>query len=218
MTSIKPHNEGELFVSGNPMEFENTSLAGAHFKNVNLRSTRFVDVNLVESSFSNASLAGATFDDADFSNVTITDANLEGMMINGMPVSGMSQQAIVGTILYAKSVARISPFYAECCGLELMHSEDDHVVLASPAFQLVIVAIPQSIAASISIATPPARRESTPIKLFFLVQSIDAIRKVATRLGGALNPPESEWNFRGGKICDGHDPEGNVVQFRERTR
>ena len=129
----------------------------------------------------------------------------------------MSYQAIAGAVLYAKNIECASAFYAGCCGLEVAHSEDDHVVLESPTFQLVIVAIPTTIAASISITTPPARRTETPIKLFFHVDSIDAIREVAARLGGELNPAEREWRFQSTRVCDGIDPEGNVVQFREKV-
>jgi hypothetical protein len=32
---------------------------------------------------------------------------------------------------------------------------------------------------------------------------------------GAVNPPDQEWSFNGITVCDGLDPEGNVVQFRE---
>jgi predicted enzyme related to lactoylglutathione lyase len=121
----------------------------------------------------------------------------------------------VGAVLYATHIERVSRFYTECCGLSMAHSEDDHVVLESPTFQLVILAIPESIAGSVSVATPPVRRENTPIKLVFHVNSIGAIRKVITGLGGELNPPEREWTYQGRRVCDGHDPEGNVVQFRE---
>jgi len=124
----------------------------------------------------------------------------------------------MGAVLYAKSVERVRPFYVECCGLNAVHSEDDHVVLESPIFQLVILAIPEAIARSISITTPPIRRENTPIKLAFPVESIDAVRELATRHGGELNSPEREWRYQGRRVCDGHDPEGNVVQFRENAR
>jgi predicted enzyme related to lactoylglutathione lyase len=126
-----------------------------------------------------------------------------------------STLATAGAVLYAKNVERVAPFYIECCGLGITHSEDDHVVLESPSFQLVILAIPESLAGSIFVATPPVRRENTPIKLVFHVESIDAIRRVIASLGGEINPPEREWNYQGRRVCDGHDPEGNVVQFRE---
>ncbi|HMB56785.1 MAG TPA: VOC family protein [Arenimonas sp.] len=130
----------------------------------------------------------------------------------------MSQHAAVGAVVYAKNVARLSAFYSRICDLQLTHSETDHVVLASPAFQLVILAIPAGIAESITLTSPPTRREDTPIKLVFHVESIDAVRKLAADLGGELNPREREWFFQGGRVCDGHDPEGNVVQFREKAR
>jgi len=220
-------------VSGNSLEFESTSLSEAHFNDVDLRSSRFADVNLADASFSNVSLTGAKFDDVNFGNVAITDANLEGMTIDGILVSElfraygarqfirggpMSHQAKAGAVLYARNVERVRAFYAGCCGLEVAHSEDDHVVLESPTFQLVILAIPEAIAASISITTPPTRRTDRPIKLFFHVDSIDAIREAAAGLGGELNPPGREWQYQGSKVCDGIDPEGNVVQFRERAR
>ena len=129
----------------------------------------------------------------------------------------MSDHASAGAVLYATNIERVGRFYAQCCGLEVAHSEGDHVVLASPTFRLVVHAIPASIAASIAIATPPARRTGTPVKLFFHVDSIDAIREMAARLGGEINPPGREWNFNGHKVCDGMDPEGNVVQFREKA-
>jgi hypothetical protein len=33
--------------------------------------------------------------------------------------------------------------------------------------------------------------------------------------GGELNPPDKEFAARGFRACDGHDPEGNVLQLRE---
>jgi hypothetical protein len=30
-----------------------------------------------------------------------------------------------------------------------------------------------------------------------------------------MNPVEREWRFEDAKVCDGHDPEGNVFQLRQ---
>jgi len=49
------------------------------------------------------------------------------------------------------------------------------------------------------------------------VPSIAASRETAAKLGGELNPPEREWEFDQAKVCDGHDPEGNVFQLRQFT-
>ncbi len=118
-------------------------------------------------------------------------------------------------MLYAKNVARLRAFYSDVAGLTLTHEEVDHAVVESPTFQLVIHAIPADIAATITILAPPERRTDVPVKLVFPVASIDAAREAAGRLGGELNPREMVWEYQGCRICDGHDPEGNVVQFRE---
>jgi hypothetical protein len=69
----------------------------------------------------------------------------------------------------------------------------------------------------LSVANPPLRREDTAVKLVLPVSSIATARSLAQPLGGELNPPEREWQFLGSRVCDGHDPEGNVIQFRENT-
>jgi predicted enzyme related to lactoylglutathione lyase len=126
----------------------------------------------------------------------------------------MSDHEKAGAVLYAKDVPRVSAFYAGVAGMAVTHTEADHVVLESAALQLVVVAIPAAIAATIEIAQPAQRRTDTPIKLAFSVSSLDAAREAAPRLGGALNPVEREWIYQQHRVCDGHDPEGNVVQFR----
>jgi predicted enzyme related to lactoylglutathione lyase len=129
----------------------------------------------------------------------------------------MPEHERAGAVLYAKNVARVGAFYAGIAGMTVTHTEADHVVLESPSLQLVIVAIPAAVAATIDIAEPPQRRTDTPIKLAFTVAGLDAARKAAPQFGGALNPVEREWAYRQHRVCDGHDPEGNVVQFRVRA-
>jgi hypothetical protein len=79
----------------------------------------------------------------------------------------------------------------------------------------VIHAIPPDIAASFEITRPPVRREETPVKLVFLVTSIRAARALAIAHGGQVDPIEREWVFGTYRVCDGHDPEGNVIQLRQ---
>ena len=102
-------------------------------------------------------------------------------------------------------------FYQAGAGLSAEHAESDHVVLASPAFQLVVHRVPEPIAASVEIENPPRRRTETPIKLVFWVASIAMARAMALRHGGELLDPDREWEFQGALVCDGQDPEGNVV-------
>lgn len=127
----------------------------------------------------------------------------------------MSDEIRAGAVLYAKDLPRVSDFYAGAIGLAVTHRDRDHVLLTGRALDLVVQAIPAHIAEAIEITTPPARREETPIKLIFPVASISAVRAAAARFGGEIDPPEREWRYRGTRVCDGHDPEGNVIQLGE---
>ncbi len=118
-------------------------------------------------------------------------------------------------VVYAVDVSRLTAFYAQVAQLPVLLVEPDYALLASRTFELVIHAIPAQVAAQIEITVPPQRREDTPIKLGFLVASLAEARVRAAALGGQLDPVEREWAFRGSRLCDGHDPEGNVIQLRE---
>jgi hypothetical protein len=65
------------------------------------------------------------------------------------------------------------------------------------------------------VAAPPVRRAEAAYKPVFFVPSIETIRDVAASHGGMVEPADREWNFNGFTVCDGTDPEGNVIQFRE---
>jgi Glyoxalase-like domain len=106
-------------------------------------------------------------------------------------------------------------FYATVTGIGPPTIENGFAVFGSKPSQFVIVRIPERIADSIDIAAPPEPREDTPFKLVFAVEDIAHARDRAARLGGALKAVESEWVFEGSKVCDGHDPEGNVFQLRQ---
>lgn len=127
----------------------------------------------------------------------------------------MSNQPKSGAVLFAKDLPRVAKFYEELLTMTVSVSEPDHIVLESTEFQLVVHAIPKKVAKSIKITSPPVRRTEVPTKLFFPVASLAETRVKAAALGGELNPKNKEWEARAFRACDGHDPEGNVVQFRE---
>jgi len=120
-----------------------------------------------------------------------------------------------GAILYAKDLDRISEFYAAVADLAVTESASGHVALEANGFQLVVVAVPQHIAATIHVQSPPVRREATPIKLVFFVRNTEAASTKVAQLGGQMNPVERSWQFQGAAVLDGHDPEGNVFQLRQ---
>ena len=116
-------------------------------------------------------------------------------------------------MLYAKDMNRVAAFYVAVLGVQPVDRDEKHVVLESGGFQLVILRVPREIASTIVIAVPPVRRSEAAIKLVFFVPSISRLRGVAEAHGGVMEPAEQEWSFNGITVCDGLDPEGNVIQF-----
>jgi hypothetical protein len=99
--------------------------------------------------------------------------------------------------------------------LLLFEEASSHDVLRGHGMEVVVHAIPRKIAAENKITQPPAVREDTPIKPTFVVASLEVVRAAAQATGGYLKPLEGAWHFRGATVLDGHDPEGNVVQFKQ---
>ncbi len=126
-----------------------------------------------------------------------------------------SNHISAGAVLYAVDMRRISAFYAAVVGLVETRRDADFVVLERGGFQLIVLSIPERLASTVTIAVPPRRREETPIKLVFVVPDVGAARQVVADHGGVLHGSDREWRFADWRVCDGHDPEGNVFQLRE---
>jgi predicted enzyme related to lactoylglutathione lyase len=119
------------------------------------------------------------------------------------------------TVIFAKDIVTLARFYREVVTMTEVLHDQHHVVLDDEHFQLVIHGIPKQIAAQIHITAPPEVREDTAIKPCLPVSSIAQARLRAQELGGCIGPKAKEWEARGFRACDGHDPEGNVFQVRE---
>ncbi len=70
---------------------------------------------------------------------------------------------------------------------------------------------------TLNISVPPVVRDGTPIKCSFWVENLQHVKTEAEAAGGATKPVSAAWRWRGQLHLDGHDPEGNVVQFRTRV-
>ena len=99
-------------------------------------------------------------------------------------------------------------------GLGEAHRDDDHILLESPGFQLVVHRIPDRSATAIQPAEPPTRRATAAFKPVFFVQSLERVRAIVSAHGGTMERRDQEWSFNGVAVCDAVDPEGNVIQFR----
>ena len=130
----------------------------------------------------------------------------------------MSDESRTGVVLFATRLDRVATFYSRVLGLGEAHRDDDHILLESPAFQLVVHRIPDHGATAIPPAEPPTRRATAAFKPVFFVRSLEGVRTIVSTHGGAMEPRDKEWSFNGVAVCDAVDPEGNVIQFRERGR
>jgi len=127
----------------------------------------------------------------------------------------MSYESRTGAVLFAKSLDRIAEFYAAVLGLNEANRDDEHIVLESPGFQLVVHRILGDSSTTVETEEPALRRATAAFKPVFFVPSIANVRHLAQSHGGVMEPAEMEWSFNGIPVCDGLDPEGNVIQFRE---
>jgi catechol 2,3-dioxygenase-like lactoylglutathione lyase family enzyme len=131
----------------------------------------------------------------------------------------VSYELRTGAVLFARRPDQVATFYSNVLGLSEANRDDDHILLESPGFQLVVHRIPHnSMTMTTELANPPVRRARAAFKPVFFVDSLARVRTIANAHGGAMEPREKEWSFNGLLVCDALDPEGNVIQLREMGR
>jgi len=117
----------------------------------------------------------------------------------------MSYDSRTGAVLFAARLDRVAAFYSSVLGLSEANRDDDHILLESPGFQLVVHRIPGRPAATAEVAEGPVRRAAAAIKPVFFVRSVATVRAIANAHGGAMDPEEKEWRFHGALVCDALD-------------
>jgi catechol 2,3-dioxygenase-like lactoylglutathione lyase family enzyme len=128
------------------------------------------------------------------------------------------EQSVAHAVIYVLDPARTSKFYVEVCGLQPTERADERdlefATLTSDAWHLTLVRVPDEVADEIGLDGLDVRRTETPIKLSFSVPDLDRARHIAASVGGIVDSVDAEWEWGEWRICDGQDPEGNVVQLR----
>lgn len=123
--------------------------------------------------------------------------------------------APAGLFLYAKDLEAIARFYESLIDMRRLHATPEIVVLQSEHLQLVVHAIPDHIAATIHIQSPPEKRTESALKFFFTVPKLSTATVLATALGGEVMA--ERWAGPGFIAANASDPEGNIFQIREQT-
>src|SRR5262249_36768938 len=116
--------------------------------------------------------------------------------------------------LFVSDLDRIAAFYADVIGLSEARRSNDHIVLESPGYQLVIHRAFGDEPATSPAVAPANRRSGAAFKTVFVVPNLAGARTLVESSGGVLDPVDREWSFDGAAVCDAVDPEGNVVQLR----
>jgi predicted enzyme related to lactoylglutathione lyase len=127
----------------------------------------------------------------------------------------MPEPASVHIVVYAKEADAVARFYESVFVLARLECDSGFVMLEGIGYELSVVAMPEHLALQVTLQSPPAPREDTPVKVSFLVSDIESRRQTVLNAGGSLKPPEETWSWRGQLHLDGFDPEGNVFQLRQ---
>ncbi|MEZ4417021.1 MAG: VOC family protein [Gemmatimonadota bacterium] len=122
---------------------------------------------------------------------------------------------VPSVVVFVTDVPRLSRFYRDVAMMRVVHEGPDHAVLSLDGFEVVVHALRGEPPVQKGPSGDPLVREDSYVKLCLPVDSIAAARARAAESGGALGPPDREWEGSGFRACDGHDPEGNVIQVRE---
>ncbi len=128
----------------------------------------------------------------------------------------MSQLQVGRVIIFAKDMARMTRFYGEVLGLERRASEDDSaefVSFGAGAIDVALHAIAEPWAGRIEISDPPEARHGTPLKLAFSVENVAATAAELNARGASFGAVNA---FGSLHLCDGLDPEGNIIQLSNR--
>jgi catechol 2,3-dioxygenase-like lactoylglutathione lyase family enzyme len=119
-------------------------------------------------------------------------------------------------VIYAQDVARVAAFYRDTLSRPIVAQDAGFAVVGDAALEVAVVRMPEALAAANPLGTPPRVREETPLKPSFLVDDLAGAAAAAAAAGGGTKSGETAWRWRGQLHLDGHDPEGNPVQFRVR--
>ena len=66
-----------------------------------------------------------------------------------------------GLVVFAKNKKRVSAFYQQTLGLEVVESESSHDLLRDKSYEVVVHTIPRKYAAGIAITKPPAMAKNS---------------------------------------------------------
>ncbi len=127
----------------------------------------------------------------------------------------MNSARLAHVFVFVADLERMAAFYAGAFGLQRENSADaGFVIMHAPSGAGVALhRLPQHIAETCTICSPPAWREDTALKFCFQTDDLAAQRAAILAHGGQAKDP---WSWDGTEFCECTDPEGNVIQIFRR--
>jgi len=113
--------------------------------------------------------------------------------------------------VFSADVRRLAAFYEVVLTAKRLQEPSGDIRLVNDRDE-VLVQIPEKIAQDIEINTPPAPRDSSPIKPVFDVASLEEAMDGVAATGGVVT--DRTFSLDGLTRHDVLDPDGNVIQLR----
>jgi len=118
-------------------------------------------------------------------------------------------------VVFSIDVRRLAAFYETVLGLRPREEASGDIRLVNERDEVLIHSVPKKIAKDIVITSPPAPRESAPLKPVFDVVALDTALAHVEPTGGVVT--SRGFTLDGLERRDVLDPDGNVIQLRCRV-
>ena len=115
-------------------------------------------------------------------------------------------------VIFSTNVSRLAHFYESVLGVRALDDSSKDVRLVGDREEILIHSIPTKSARTITVSSPPAAREGSPIKPVFDVASLSSVLDLVVATGGVVT--DFQFSLDGLTRHDVLDPDGNVIQLR----
>jgi predicted enzyme related to lactoylglutathione lyase len=118
-------------------------------------------------------------------------------------------------VFFSVDVGRLAAFYESVLGVTSEHDPWGGIGLLGEGVEILVHPVPEAIAATIEIQTPPEPLEGAAIKPVFDVHSLDLALETTVANGGV--DTGRTFSIDDLTFHDVLDPDGNVIQLRAQT-
>jgi predicted enzyme related to lactoylglutathione lyase len=115
-------------------------------------------------------------------------------------------------VIFSVDVRRLTVFYERVLEAAAVTESSGDVRLITARDEILVHSIPNKVATTISIRTPPAPRDAAALKPVFEVRSLSSALQRVEENGGLVT--NRTFTFEGLTRHDILDPDGNVIQLR----